>query len=86
MKFPSYAATPGLDRFPSTERFAVYRATHQRLMSEDTVYRRRHSSYIAAVVCLAIVPVAGWLAILYLAVRQQLFQNERIGSALPTAA
>ena len=56
MRLPIYTSTPGLDRYPERERFAVYRATHQRLMSEDTKYRRRCNSYAAGIVCIAVVP------------------------------
>lgn len=86
MKIPYYTSTPGLDRYPQGERFVVYRATHKRLMREDAVYQRRFSSYVTAVVCLALIPIVGWLAIIYLAFRQQEFQNQRIGNVLQSAA
>jgi hypothetical protein len=82
MKLPSYTQAPGLDRFPEKERFAVYLSAHQRLMQGDTTYRGRCRSYWAAVVCLALVPVLGWAILLWLAFRQQNFQNQRIGELL----
>lgn len=87
MKIPYYTQTAGLERYPQNERFAVYRATHKRLMHDDVVYRRRRNSYIASVVCVAIfVPIVGWIAAIYLAFRQQEFQNRRIADVLQAAA
>lgn len=86
MTIPTYTQVSGLDRFPQQERFAVYRATHHRLLQEDPVYHRRWQRYVAALVCLAIVPVVGWVAAVVLAFRQQEFQNRRIGDALRGAA
>jgi hypothetical protein len=86
MKIPTYTQTPGLDRYPEGEQFAVYRATHKRLMSEDAAYRRRWSSYVAAIVCLVFIPIAGWIAVVILAFRQQEFQNQRIGDVLRPVA
>jgi multisubunit Na+/H+ antiporter MnhB subunit len=60
MKMPSYTSTPGLDRYPEQERFAVYRATHRRLMREDGAYQRRWSAYVAGIVCTSVVPFAGF--------------------------
>jgi hypothetical protein len=82
MKIPTYTQTPGLDRFPEGERFAVYRATHKRLMREDAAYRRRFSSYLTALICLVIIPIVGWAIAAYLVIRQQEFQNQRIGDIL----
>lgn len=86
MKIPTYTQTAGLERFPPHERWAVYRATHKRLLSEDSVYHFRWQRYIAAVFCLAIIPIVGWVAVLWLAFRQQEFQNQRIGDALRAVA
>ena len=86
MKIPTYTQIPGLDRYPEGERFAVYRATHKRLLSVDSAYHRRWQRYIAAVVCLAIIPIVGWVAAVVLAFRQQAFQNQRIGDVLQSAA
>ncbi|MBL9134560.1 MAG: hypothetical protein JNK85_01765 [Verrucomicrobiales bacterium] len=82
MKVPRYGATAGLQSVPAEERLRIYRQTHKRLLSLDPTYRRRWRSYMAAVVALAFVPVLGWVAIVYLAFRQQAFQNGRIGEAL----
>jgi hypothetical protein len=82
MKIPTYTQTPGLDRYPESERFAVYRATHKRLMREDTSYRRRFSSYLTALICLVIIPIVGWAIAVYLVFRQQEFQNRKIGNVL----
>ena len=82
MKIPTYTQTPGLDRYPAGERLAVYRATHKRLMQEDTEYRRRFSSYLTALICLVIIPIVGWAVAAYLVIRQQEFQNRRIGDVL----
>ena len=62
MKLPIYTSTPGLDRYPEHERFAVYRATHKRLMSEDAAYRKHWNSYVAAIVCVAVIPAGGFVA------------------------
>ena len=35
MKFVTYTATPGLERFPERERFTLWRSIHKRLMRED---------------------------------------------------
>jgi hypothetical protein len=86
MKIPTYTQTPGLDRYPEGERFAVYRATHKRLMREDTAYRRRFSSYLTALICLVIIPIVGWAIAAYLVFRQQEFQNRRIGDVLQSVA
>ncbi len=86
MKIPTYAQTAGLERFPQHERFAVYRAAHKRLLSEDSAYHRRWQRYIAAVVCLAIIPIIGWIAAVVLALRQQEFQNQKIGDVLRAVA
>lgn len=85
MKLPTYKQTRGLERFPEQERLKMYRAAHQRLLREDVAYHRRWQRYIAAVVCLALIPVLGWVALVALALRQQAFQNERIGDALQPA-
>lgn len=86
MKIPTYTQTAGLERFPQHERFGVYRATHKRLLNEDSTYRRRWQCYIAAVVCLVPIPIAGWVATVVLAFRQQEFQNQRIGDVLQSVA
>jgi len=62
MKMPTYNATPGLDAYPESERYKVYRSIHHRLMSGDIKYKRRWVSYMVCVVCAAIVPVCGLLA------------------------
>ena len=82
MKIPSYTQTAGLERFPERERFDVYRSKHQQLMGQDSGYRRRYNSFMAGVVCLALVPVLGWMGAIWLAWRQQEFQNRRIADVL----
>lgn len=82
MKIPSYVDTAGLERYQQHERFTVYRTMHQRLLQEDITYHRRWQRYLAAMVCLALVPVLGWIAAVALALRQQRYQNQRIGDAL----
>src|SRR5512138_2362801 len=62
MKIATYSMTPGLDRYPEGERFDVYRATHKRLMREDAAYRRQWSSYVAGIICVAVVPLGGFTA------------------------
>ena len=61
MKFETYAATPGLNRIPRAERFAVYRAIHKRLMREDASYRKRFHQYLSSVIVLAMWPGTAWL-------------------------
>jgi hypothetical protein len=85
VKIPTYTQTRGLGRYPEDERFAVYRATHKRLMREDTTYRRRFSSYLTALVCLVVIPIVGWAIAAYLVIRQQEFQNRMIGDVLQSA-
>lgn len=86
MKLPFYAQAPGLDRYPEMERFAIYQSTHRRLLQSDRVYRERCRTYWVVVVCCALVPVFGWVVCLWLAFRQQNFQNQRIGELLNGAA
>ena len=86
MTIPTYRQTAGLERFPQHERFVVYRATHKRLLSEDSAYHRHWQRYVAGMVCLAIIPIVGWVAAVALAFRQQEFQNQKIGDALRTVA
>jgi hypothetical protein len=62
MKIITYTSTPGLDRYPERERFAVYRTTHKSLMREDVAYRRQWRSYVGGIVCVAIVPISGFVA------------------------
>lgn len=38
--------TPGLDHIPPAERFAIYRATHRRLIREEESYRKRYNHYV----------------------------------------
>ena len=56
MRLETYLATPGLDRYSQGERFAVYRATHKRLMRGDSAYRQRFNSYLSGVICLGVIP------------------------------
>ena len=46
MKFVTYTATPGLDRFPDRERSSVWRSTHKRLMRNDPGFRRRVRGFV----------------------------------------
>ena len=57
-KMPAYTSTPGLDQYPERRRFTVFRAAHKRLMRGDAKYRHRYYSYIAGIVCVAVVPVS----------------------------
>jgi hypothetical protein len=41
MRFVTYRSTPGLEQFPSAERFRVWRAADARLMREDPEFRAR---------------------------------------------
>ena len=83
MKIPYYTQTRGLERYPESMRFAVYRATHKRLMHEDAEYRRHYNSHFIQIICLAVLfPIVGWIAAAYLAFRQQEYQNQRIGNML----
>ena len=109
MKFVTYAATPGLERFSERERFRVWYSTHKRLMRTDPEYRRRvrglnwrtfgttilftglsfalgrfewppFEVQLAAYFVLTILYVT---CILRTSVGGQLFQNEKVGMALP---
>ena len=87
MTIPSYIQTAGLERYPQNERFAVYRAAHKRLIQNDADYRNRRNSYITGIICLTVlIPIVGWIGAVYLAFRQQKFQNQKIGSVLQAAA
>src|SRR5438270_11538271 len=105
MRLPIYTSTPGLDRYPERERFAVYRATHKRLMSEDAAYRRQCNSYVSGIVCVAVIPAGGfigggalgtlmsvaWMSaggagVMFLAVRQPKFLNQKLRDALQRPA
>jgi len=59
MKFVTYAATPGLKRFPESERFRVYRSAYKRLREQDSEFRKRMNrfkiSIVAATVILLVV-------------------------------
>jgi preprotein translocase subunit YajC len=55
-------------------------------MREDIAYQRRFSSYLTTLIILVIIPVVGWAIAIYLAIRQQQFQNRRIGDALQAVA
>ena len=39
----------------------MYRATHKRWMGDDAAYRRRCNSYVAAIVCVAVIPAGGFI-------------------------
>src|SRR5215472_6220885 len=54
MKFSFYTSTSGLERFPESERFGVWRSTHKRLMHEDAGYCRNVRRYRARVVWISI--------------------------------
>ena len=58
MKFVTNTATPGLERFPESERFRAYRSAYKRLMKQDTDFRRRvlrfRVSIVVATVLLSI--------------------------------
>jgi len=54
MKFSFYTSTSGLERFPESERFGVWRSTHKRLMQEDAEYRRDVRRWRARVVWISI--------------------------------
>ena len=86
MKIPTYTQTPGLDHYPVSERFAVYRETHKRLMREDTAYQRRFTSYLTTLIIMVFIPIVGWAIAAYLVFRQQEFQNQRIGDVLQSVA
>ena len=104
MKFQTYTATPGLDRYPVRERFAKWKEIHKRLLFEDANYKKRFNSYLISVCCLScpLMGVYGYYfgtglasfvanlavtaiftaIIVYLAFRQILFMNQRIGNYL----
>lgn len=53
MKFQTYNATPGLERYPAADRFAVWKGAHKQLRLVDAQYRRRFHAYAAAIICLS---------------------------------
>ncbi len=57
MRLLNYTSTPGLDRFAEEQRFALYRATHKRLLGEDVAYRRQWFSYVTGLICVAAIPI-----------------------------
>jgi hypothetical protein len=56
MKIRTYKSTPGIKRFPESERLRIYRATHKRLMRDDPCYQAESRRYMALITCLALVP------------------------------
>jgi hypothetical protein len=60
MKFTTYRSTPGLDRFPRSERFTVYRSAHVRLLASDPSYRRQRLIYFLSFISIAFIPTAAW--------------------------
>ena len=56
MKFVTYTATPGLERFPESERFRVYRSAHKQLKRQDGAFRRRVNRFQASII-MATVPL-----------------------------
>jgi len=50
MKFVTYAATPGLERFPESERFRTYRSAYKQLMQQDAAFRRRVHRFRASII------------------------------------
>jgi hypothetical protein len=74
MKIVTYASTPGLDRFPESERFRVYRSAYKGLMAEDSAFRGRVNRFkVSVAVATAllvmidspafIIGFGGWLAV-----------------------
>ena len=85
-----------------SERLAKWQAVHKQLLQDDAPYRKRHTSFLIAIVCLSCIMLPFYLPffgirlfgavtdvsiiaclaamIVYLAVRQFQFQNQRIQS------
>jgi len=55
MKLQTYSSTPGLERYPESERFAAWRDAHRQLMKDDPEYRKRFHAYLSTVICLSCV-------------------------------
>ena len=54
MKFVTYTSTPGLERFPESECFLVYRSTYDQLMQHDTEFRRRVNRFRLSIVIVTV--------------------------------
>lgn len=63
IRFETYRATPGLERYEPLERFRVYLQTHRRLLSTDPEYRRMRREYFLTFIPVALVPGAAWAAV-----------------------
>ncbi len=63
MKFVTYTATPGLERFPELERFRVWRSTHKGLLRADREYQRRVRRYRIRSIGTTVLFVLGCIAL-----------------------
>lgn len=61
MKIPTYASIPGLSRYPENDRFAVYRATHKRLLRDDVAYRSHRNSHVGGIVAASIASAGAYV-------------------------
>ena len=61
MKFQTYNATPGLERYPRNERYDLWRSLHKRLQREDSGYRHRFNTFRVSVECLSVFATMLWL-------------------------
>jgi hypothetical protein len=65
--FQTCRATDGLDRFPESERFSVWRSAHKSLVRKDTEYRRFRNIHFGITV-LFLIPIclgnafSSWIA------------------------
>ena len=57
MKLQTYKSTPGIERFPESDRLRIYRATHKQLLRDDPNYQRQSRRYMALITCLALLPL-----------------------------
>ena len=59
MRLQTYTSTAGLERFPASERYRAWRRIHDRLMIEDSEYRRRVKRYLRRVAVGSVVYCGG---------------------------
>ena len=49
MKLVTYNSTPGLEQFPESEHFRVYRSAYKKLMHQDAGFRQRVNRFKSSV-------------------------------------
>lgn len=55
----TYTATPGLEQFPASERFQVWRSAHKQLLKQDAEYRQRSTQFRSKMVGVSVLFIVG---------------------------